>query len=348
MRWLLAQNLWWLASVPALVVAYAIFFDRRRRVLARAGDLQMIERMTATVSTRKKVWKAALFIVAVGLLASALARPQSGGIAKLVKKHGLDMVVALDFSKSMLARDVYPSRIERAKRELERLIDDLSGDRLGLVAFAGETLRYPLTTDYAAAKLFWRDMRPEDMPVGGTAIGRALAAATDMLARGRTGGRPRAQVILLLTDGEDTESEPLAAAAEAQKLGIRIYAVGIGSTGGDLVPETSEDGKIVGYLRRDDGAYVTSRMDEESLRKMAQMTGGEYFRIDPKRFGVEAVAAALKSLQRTEHEARLVKQYDEAYHWFLFPAFLLLVGEACLGDRKAFRERRRVLQRRAA
>src|SRR5262249_33557183 len=148
------------------------------------------------------------------------------------------LVVCLDFSKSMLARDVYPSRIERAKRELERLMDDLAGDRLGLVAFAGETLKYPLTSDYAAAKLFWRDMKPDDMPVGGTAIGRAISAATDMLVRARQGSsRPRAQVILLLTDGEDNDSEPVAAAAEAAKLGIKIYAVGIGSPGGELVPE---------------------------------------------------------------------------------------------------------------
>ena len=343
MRWLLLKNLWWLASVPALVVAYAVFFARRSRLLARAGDVPLVARMVQNVSLRKKYWKAALFILAVGLMATALARPQSGGIAKMVKKRGLDMVVCLDFSKSMLARDVYPSRIERAKRELERLMDDLAGDRLGLVAFAGETLKYPLTTDYAAAKLFWRDMKPEDMPVGGTAIGRAISAATDMLVRARGGGRPRAQVILLLTDGEDTESEPLAAATEAAKLGIKIYAVGIGSQTGELVPELAEDGTLTGYLRKEDGGYVSSRLDEDTLRRIAQMTGGEYFRIDPKRFGVEAVQASIRSLQKTEHEARLVKQYDEVYHWFLFPAFLALVGEACLGDRKRFRERRRAV-----
>jgi Ca-activated chloride channel family protein len=343
MRWLLVKNLWWLSAVPVLVVAYAVFFARRSRVLARAGDMALVARMVQNVSLRKKYWKATLFIAAVGLMAAAVARPQSGGVAKMVKKRGLDLVVCLDFSKSMLARDVYPSRIERAKRELERLMDDLAGDRLGLVAFAGETLKYPLTTDYAAAKLFWRDMKPEDMPIGGTAIGRAVAAATDMLVRARTSGRPRAQVILLLTDGEDTESEPLAAAAEAAKLGIKIYSVGIGSKSGELVPELADDGTLTGYLRRDDGGYVSSRLDEEVLRRMAQTTGGEYFRIDPKRFGVEAIQASIRSLQRSEHEARLVKQYDEAYLWFLFPAFLALVGEACLGDRKRFRERRRAV-----
>jgi Ca-activated chloride channel family protein len=340
-RWLYAQNLWWLAAVPALVVAYAVFFARRSRLLMRIGHLPMVERMVGNVSLGKKYWKAALFVMAVGLLATALGRPQVAGPARLMKQHGLDLVVALDFSKSMLARDLYPSRIERAKRELERLIDDLSGDRVGLVAFAGETLKYPLTTDYAAAKLFWRDMKPEDMPVGGTAIGKAISAATDMLKRARQSGRPRAQVILLLTDGEDTESEPLAAATEAGRLGIRIYSVGIGSRSGELVPEVGEDGALTGYLRREDGGYVYARLDEDMLRKAAQLTGGEYFRVDAKRFGVESVEAALRTLQRAEHEARLVKQYGEGYAWFLLPAFLALVGEACLGDRKRFVERRR-------
>jgi Ca-activated chloride channel family protein len=133
----------------------------------------------------------------------------------------------------------------------------------------------------------------------------------------------------------------MGAAAEAVQLGIKVYAVGIGSRSGELVPTIGEDGKIMGYQRKEDGGYVTSRLDEDSLKKIAQQTGGEYFRIDPKRFGVEAVEAALTSLQKTEHEARLVKQYDESYHWFLFPAFLALVGEACLGDRKRFRDRRR-------
>src|SRR5262249_58438127 len=119
--------------------------------------------------------------------------------------------------------------------------------------------------------------------------------------------------------------------------------VGIGSASGELVPELADDGTLLGYLRNDEGGYVSSRLDEAVLRRIAQTTGGEYFRIDPKRFGVEAVQASIRSLQKSEHEARLVKQYDEAYHWFLFPAFLALVGEACLGDRKKFRERRRAM-----
>ena len=157
--------LWLLLLVPTLVLAYAIAFVLRRRALARLGNPRLIARMSAATSVPRKVARATLVSLSVGLLALAVARPQSSGRARLEKQRGLDLVVALDFSKSMLAKDIYPSRLERAKRELERLMDRLSGDRVGLVAFAGETLTYPPTTDYDAVKLFWRDLSPQQMPV---------------------------------------------------------------------------------------------------------------------------------------------------------------------------------------
>lgn len=329
------ELLWLLLFVPAVILAYVLSFNRRRHLLTKLGSGTLLLRMAATVSVPRKVMRAVYVVAAVALLALALARPQAGGRAKLEKQPGLDLVVALDFSKSMLAKDVYPSRIERAKRELERLIDRLSGDRVGLVAFAGDTMTYPPTTDYAAVKLFWRDLEPADMPVGGTAIGRALTAGMDLLKRLRArGGEGRSQVLLLLTDGEDTESEPLAAAEEAARLGIKIFTVGIGSRSGELVPQVNEQGEVVGYMKDRDGKYVTSRLAEETLSQIATKTGGEYLRADAKRFGVEAVAAALSSLKRTESEARLVKQYDEVFELLLLPAFLLLVGEACVNERR--------------
>ena len=327
--------LWLLVAVPAAVLAYALYFAQRRRLLSRLGDGPLVARMIATTSVARKVLRAVLVVAALALMGLALARPQAGGRAKLTKQPGLDLVVALDFSRSMLAKDVYPSRLERAKRELERLMERLGGDRIGLVAFAGETLTYPPTTDYAAVKLFWRDLGPWDMPVGGTAIGRALRSGLDLLTRLRVkGGATRAQVILLLTDGEDTDSEPLEVADEASKLGVKVYTVGIGSRSGELIPEFDDKGQVTGYVKDQDGKYVTSRLGETTLTKIAEKTGGEYFHADPKRFGVEEVAAALAGLKRTENEARLVKQYDEVYEVLLLPAFLLLVGEACTSERR--------------
>lgn len=339
--------LWLLLLVPAAILGYAQLFQVRRRMLARLGQGAMLARLTAGVSLPRKLVRAGLVVIALGLVALALARPQAGGRAKLTRQRGLDLIVALDFSKSMLAKDVYPSRLERAKRELERLMDHLAGDRVGLVAFAGETLTYPPTTDYAALKMFWRDLSPWDMPVGGTAIGRALHSGTEILTRLRKqdGLDPgtstgRSQVILLITDGEDTESEPLDAANEASKLGIKVMTVGIGSRSGELIPEFGEDGQITGYVKDPDGKYVTSRLGEDMLIKLARATGGEYFHADAKHFGVEQVEAALGSLKRSENEARVIKEYDEVYETLLLPAFLLLVAEACTGDRRSRGTRR--------
>ena len=258
-------------------------------------------------------------VAALGLMALALGRPQSAGKSRPAKQRGLDLVVALDFSRSMLATDVYPSRLERAKRELGELLATLGNDRVGVVAFAGETLSYPPTTDYAAVKLFWRDLDPWDMPVGGTAIGRAIRASLDQLValRGKAGAggsdATRGQAILLLTDGEDTDSEPLEAADEASKLGVKIFTVGVGSRSGELIPEYDEQGKVTGYVKDPDGKYVTSRLGEETLVEIARRTGGEVFHADAKRFGVDEAAHALSALKRTENEAASFPQYDEVF-----------------------------------
>jgi Ca-activated chloride channel homolog len=329
------QMLWLLVAVPLLLLATVVAFTRRRRLLERLGGKVLVERMAASVSVPRKILRAALGLAALALLTLALARPQAGGRAKLERQRGLDLVVALDFSKSMLARDIYPSRLERAKRELERLMDRLGGDRIGLTAFAGEVMTYPPTTDYTAVKLFWRDLTPADMPVGGTAIGPALRASLDQLARLRQKGREnRSQVIILLTDGEDTASEPLKVAEEAARLGIKIFTVGIGSRSGELIPQVDEAGEVTGYLKDAEGKYITSRLAEDLLSNLAAKTGGEYLRADAKRFGVEAIEEALSGLKRSEEEARLVKQYDDVYELLVLPAFLLLVGEATMNERR--------------
>ena len=328
--------LWLLALVPTLVVVYAFDGQRRRRVLERIGHHTMIARMTASYSPARRRWKAVLTVSAVTLLLGALARPQMPGHARLAESRGLDIVVALDFSRSMLARDVYPTRLDRAKLELAHLIDGLKGDRVGVVAFAGETLSYPLTVDYEAAKLFWRDLGPDDMPVGGTDLGRALGAATDLLVRVR---KPQAkhqpaQVIVLLTDGEDTEGRGLEAAREAAKAGIKIFTLGIGSTDAPYVQLFDEDGHASGMIADESGRPVRVGLDEAALRQIAQVSGGEFVLVDPLRFGVERVRQAIAGLERTEEEARYEREPEDIGRFLLLPAFLLLVLEALVRERR--------------
>jgi Ca-activated chloride channel homolog len=320
--------------VAGLVLAYVLDITRRRRAALHLGEEPLMRQMTEALSTSKLIWRLVLVVLGVACLLTALARPQAPGKARLAKARGLDIVVALDFSKSMLATDVYPSRVERAKRELDRLLDELGGGRVGLVAFAGEAAAFPLTSDYAAAKLFWRDLSPQQMPVGGTAIGRALTQAVGMLKRVRQASNPYAQVIVLLTDGEDHDSDPVAAAREAATLGIRIYAVGIGSRSGELVPDPEADPGAPRYLKDDKGSYVNSRLDEAVLQQVAKLTDGDYFRVDPKQFGVERVLQALQKLKRGEAQTRLVVEPRELYQLFLFPGFFALVIETALSDRR--------------
>ena len=337
MRFLSPHALWLLLSVPAAVIAYGIFFGVRRRRLARLGDETLVARMTAGVSMARKVARATLMVAALGLTALALARPQFPGKSVPAKQRGLDLVVALDFSRSMLATDIYPSRLERSKRELGELLAALGNDRVGVVAFAGETLTYPPTTDYAAVKLFWRDLRPWDMPVGGTAIGRAIRAGLEQLVSLRKDTCADAtlgQAILLLTDGEDTDSEPLDAADEASKLGVKIFTVGVGSRSGELIPEYDEHGKVTGYVKDVEGKYVTSRLGESVLVEIAKRTGGEVFYADSKRFGVDDVAHALSSLKRTENDGRPVPQYDEVFQPLLLAVLLALCVEVAIGERR--------------
>jgi Ca-activated chloride channel family protein len=338
MRFVSPHALWLLLVVPAAVIGYGVFFGVRRRRLARLGDEALVARMTAGVSTARKVLRAALMVAALGLTAVALGRPQFPGKSRPAKQRGLDLVVALDFSRSMLATDIYPSRLERSKRELGELLATLGNDRVGVVAFAGETLSYPPTTDYAAVKLFWLDLHPWDMPVGGTAIGRAIRASLDQLValRGKGGGSDatRGQAILLLTDGEDNDSEPLEAADEASKLGVKIFTVGVGSRSGELIPEYDQQGKVTGYVKDPDGKYVTSRLGEQTLVEIARRTGGEVFYADSKRFGVDDVAHALSALKRTENDGRPVPQYDEVFQPLLFAILLALCAEAVISDRR--------------
>jgi Ca-activated chloride channel family protein len=190
-------------------------------------------------------------------------------------------------------------------------------------------------------------MMPDDMPVGGTAIGKAIVAGTRLLTAVRGKGPPRSQVIVLLTDGEDHQSDPIAAAQEAAKHGIRIYTVGIGSASGEPIPELDEQGRITGYLSHD-GRPVTSRLDRETLSKIAEATSGRLIEVDPRSFGVEPVMQELGKLNRSEVDKRLIKHYDDVYEWFLFPALMLLLLEMSLSERRRQRPiRRGTLNRRS-
>lgn len=348
------ELLWLLLLVPALAAMAASTWWIRRRQTARFGNEELTRSL---VRGRAGPWRAlrgVLFVLGIALAMVALAGPQYGSRTRMLRKRGIDIVVALDFSKSMLAQDVRPSRIERAKAELGRFLEELGGSRVGLVAFAGETMEFPLTDDYGAVQLFLRGLAPYDMPVGGTVIGRALTAAGDLLERSATRSEapepePAAEaqpdrVVVLLTDGEDHEGDPVEAARRLAESGVRVYTIGIGSRSGEPIPTYSPDGTWTGYMRNDSGDVVTTALSAENeaqLRRVAEVSGGRYFRAGKGSVGVDKIRAEIRQMKQRERDARRVTVHEDRYALVLLPAFLLLVLEGLLPEAWLRRKRAR-------
>lgn len=344
MSWHAGDMLWLLLLIPA--VAGALYWGFRVRARARRAFGHVAgARMLVGHSGGLRATRALLLLVGLALVMLALARPQYGSRTRMLRKRGVDIVFALDFSKSMLAADVKPNRIERAKAELLAFINELGGDRVGIVAFAGETMEFPMTVDYSAAALFFRDLGPQDMPVGGTAIGRALTAAQRLLERANRSEpsasddgeqtATRAKVVVLLTDGEDHEGDPLQAAEALAAMGARVYVVGIGSRTGEMIPTYTDDGTWTGYLRDKDGKAVLTAMtpdNESQLKQLAEVTGGKYFAAGRGRVGVDQIRAEMRHMKQTELKARRITVHEERYALVLLAGFLLLLLESLLPE----------------
>lgn len=314
----LAALEWWAAA-------------RRRRALDRFGERGRIDRLTS-VASRRRIGRAVLRLAAVALLATALARPQFGDRVETVRRTGQDVVVALDLSASMEAEDVAPSRLAAARLAVGRLIERFDGDRIGLVAFAGEAfVQSPLTLDYAAATLFLNAMEPDLVPVPGTDLGRAIEVALDGF--GDQGERSRQLVVI--TDGEDHEGALDAAVERAVDEGVRIHAVGMGSTAGVPIPGFDENGAPNGFLRDAEGSVVTTRLDDVALQRVADRTGGAYYHAAAgSGAAFERLVEELTGGEGEEIESREVTRYEEQYQIFLGLALALLVAEALLPERR--------------
>jgi Ca-activated chloride channel family protein len=348
MSWHSQQLLWLLSLVPVLAGLLLLGLRFRRRAARRFGDPQAAARITVGRSGGLRATRAVLLLLGVALAVVALARPQYGSRERTLRKRGVDVVVVLDFSRSMLAQDVRPSRIERAKAELTRFISELAGDRVGIVAFAGETMEFPMTIDYSAAALFFRELGPADMPVGGTAIGRALTAAKRLLERSTRDTEQsepenrRARVVVLLTDGEDHEGDPVKAAQELAAIDAKVFVVAVGSRSGEAIPTYAPDGTWTGYLRDSEGKTVLTSLTpeaEKQLQQIAETTGGKYFPPRQGSVGIEQIRKEMRRMKQTELQARRITVHEERYALVLLCAFLLIVLEALLPEARLRRRR---------
>jgi len=309
---------------------------RRSERASRMVMPRLLPNLVPGLSTARPVAKSTLYGIGMALISFALAQPQCGSHAELTKRRGIDLVVALDASKSMLARDVQPSRLDRAKLELLTLLDDLKGDRVGIVVFAGDAfIQCPLTTDYAAAKMFLRAVDPEQMPQGGTNIGEALNLAKKVLDGADRGSKDR--VVVLISDGEDLEGAVKDAAEALRESGIRVYAVGIGSESGEPIPIHNKKGEVTGYKKDANGETVLTRLDRAGLTEIAQATDGEFF-YQPRGVAMGEVVARIDRLQKSDFESRVTVRYEERFQYFAAPGCVLLI--AGIGLRNSQRRRR--------
>lgn len=333
-RFAASEWLWALFVIPLLALAFGYSASRRRRALARFADAPLVRKLTASVSTEARRVKAALTLAAVAMALVALARPQFGTRVETVRAVGQDIMIAVDLSQSMLAEDVAPNRLERARLAILRLMRQLDGDRIGLVAFAGDAfVQSPLTIDYSAAALFLGAMEPDLVPVPGTDLGVALRVSLDALAEAR-----ESRVLVVVTDGEDHEDTFDAEIQRARAAGVRIHMVGIGSPDGVPIPEYDAEGQRRGFLRDEEGNVVTTRLDEATLQRIARETGGRYVQAAAGGTAFDDLIDEIARAEGEELDDQEITQFEEQYQIFLGLALLLLLIEIAVPDRRRTRE----------
>ncbi len=327
--------LFFLILIPAFILFFVWANAQRKGALAKLGDRHLIERLSAQVNWHGRRWQIILWLTAFAFLVIALARPQWGAEVREVEQEGLQVMVALDVSESMLAEDLKPTRLEQAKLEISDLMDRLNGDEIGLVLFSGASfIQFPLTTDYNTARNYLDSVGPGSISRPGTAIGDAIRTAM-------TGFDPNLdsqKVLVIITDGEDHETDPIGAAQAAAEEGIIIYTIGFGTPEGAPVPETDEWGNVVGYKQDAQGNTVISRLESGTLEEIAGIGHGRYFQASADGSELDALLAEIDTLQRTQLANRTETKMIERYQGFLFLAILALVLAELIPDRSVSRK----------
>lgn len=312
---------------------------RRRILMERFADKNLIKDIAPSLSSGRKFFKTLFIISAVSLAVFSLARPQWGFEWQEVRRTGLDILIAMDVSKSMLARDVKPNRLERSKFAVKDLVRKLNGDRIGLIAFAGSAfLQCPLTIDYDGFILALDDLNTETIPRPGTSIANAIKSALDAFSAGSDKWPDnKHKILVIITDGEELEGNAVKAAEEAARSGMKVYCVGVGTPEGELIPAVDERGERA-YMADKQGAVIKTRMNEELLKKIAIMTGSSYVRATQSDFGLVLLYdKSISKLEKMDIETKMRKHYEERFQLFLALAVIFLFIEPLISERKALR-----------
>jgi len=323
------EYLYLLLLLPAMILLFIINQVRRRNSLKKLGESALIGRLIPEISKARPVVKFIFLLVSLSAVIILLARPQFGSRLEEVKKQGVEVIIALDVSNSMLAEDIQPDRLTRAKQAISKLVDNLENDKIGLIVFAGDAYtQIPVTTDYISAKMFLSTINPEMVPKQGTAIG----AAINLAEKSFSPGEGKSKALIIITDGENHEDDPVAEAEEAAKAGIIIHTIGIGSAEGVPVPVTI--GGRRDYLKGPDGATVITRLDEEILKKIAVSAGGNYIRASSTSIGLDEIFSDIRKMKTDELESTMYTEYNDQFQIFVVIALFFLIIEIIIMERK--------------
>ena len=322
-----------LLLVPFFPAAYGLARWLRRRRLRRFGDEALVRELMPSWSASKGWVRVVLFSLAFFFFAIGLARPQIGAKLSERKHKGAEVMIALDVSNSMLAEDYSPNRLERAKLAVSRMTDKLQDDRIGLIVFAGTSfVQLPITTDFVSAKMFLSSISTESVPIQGTALEDALRTA----GRSFSAQSEKSRVIILISDGENHEGDPVATAKMLAEEGIKVYTIGVGSAQGQPIPMNGE------LLKDKEGNIVVTRLDESTLREIARAGGGAYIHAGNEEFGLNPIINDIRKMEDEEFNSMVFEEYDEQYMYFLGIALALFVVEMLIGGR---RSRRRLFEK---
>ena len=323
-----AQYLLLLLLIPFFFIIQAVVLRMRRARIRKFGDENLVRQLMPSYSG-SKVWvRLLLFSIAFLFFVIGLSRPQIGAKIKEHETKGAEIMIVLDVSNSMLAEDYSPNRLDRAKLAISRLVDKLRDDRIGLIVFAGNSfVQLPITTDYVSAKMFLNSISTDSVPIQGTAIGEAVNTAI----RSFSAQSEKSRAIIIITDGENHEDDPVAAAKQAAEMGIRVFTIGVGSPEGKPIPMNGE------LLKDKEGNIVVTRLDEAVLQEVASAGNGAYVRAGNSEFGLNPIIEDIRKMEDEKYSSIVFEEFDEQFMYFMAIALFFLVVEMLVGDRRSKR-----------
>lgn len=325
------ELLYLLAIIPVLVSLFILAMRWRKKALNNFGEYRLVKKLIPMASTYKVRLKFGLFLLAITAIIIGLANPQIGSKMEEVKREGVDLMIAVDLSNSMLSEDLQPSRLQRAKQAISRLIDRLQGDRIGLVVFAGDAyVQLPITTDYSAAKLFLSTINTNIISNQGTAIGKAIGISLNSFDFENTQNK----AIVVITDGENHEDDAIEMADAAAEKGVFVHTIGMGSVEGGPIPIKNRYGQLKGYRKDKQGNTIISKLNEEMLQEIAQAGGGSYIRANSTQSGLNALFEEINKMEKKEIGSKIFTDYKDRFQIFIGLAILLLLLDLFIIERK--------------